>query len=98
MGNTGTFAINECIGTTQTSADDITPWDDGTNNQLLANDDIKVNSDGTLQSDFTEAVGTGSKWWTGINPVSSNGEPYANLDVDKGGNQSTHGPFHPVNL
>lgn len=28
----------------------------------------------------------------------ANGEPFPGFDVDIGANQSTHGPFHPVNL
>ena len=43
-------------------------------------------------------LGVGSKWWTGARPTSSSGEPYPDFDIDAGGVQSTHGPFHPSNL
>ena len=43
-------------------------------------------------------IGIGTKWWTGVNPVGYNGEPFSDFDTDPGAIQSTHGPFHPVNL
>jgi len=43
-------------------------------------------------------LGQGSKNWAGGNPTGKNGEPIADFDTDAGGNQSTHSPFHPVNL
>lgn len=46
----------------------------------------------------SQAVEAGHKWWSGANPIGYNGEPFAGLYPDIGAVQSTHGPFHPVNL
>lgn len=54
--------------------------------------------------DLTPTTGSdlymsGVKWWgTGARPTSANGEPYPDFDLDAGGCQSAHGPFHPGNL
>ena len=46
----------------------------------------------------TAPTGGGIKWWTGANPIGSNGEPFADFDTDVGCLQSTSGPFHPTKL
>lgn len=56
-----------------------------------------------LNNDFyplesSPLVATGTRWWTGSNPQGLDGEPYSDFDTDRGGIQSTLGPFHPVNL
>ena len=43
-------------------------------------------------------IGAGVKWWSGANLVGFNGEPFSDFGIDIGYIQSTHGPFHPVNL
>lgn len=43
-------------------------------------------------------IGVAERWWSGTNPISASGEPYPDFDIDAGGLQSTHGPFHPSNL
>lgn len=43
-------------------------------------------------------LGVALKWWSGANPISASGEPYPDFDIDAGGLQSAHGPFHPSNL
>lgn len=56
-----------------------------------------VNSDYSLSS-TSPCLGIASKWWTGPNPISAGGEPFSDWDIDIGGIQSKHSPFHPFNL
>lgn len=55
------------------------------------------NADGTLPAN-SPLIGTGSKFWSGANPISFTGEPYSDFDTDRGHIQSTYSPFHSVNL
>ena len=92
-----TFTINNNIG--KAIADANSEWSGGTGNHTLSNANIKLNPDGSLQSDFTEAVGTGVKWWgTAKRPISSNGKSYPDFDIDTGGIQSTYSLHDPSNL
>lgn len=47
-------------------------------------------------------VGTGKYWWSGVSlnllPFGNNSEPFSNVSVDIGPNQTIFDPFHPVNL
>jgi len=43
-------------------------------------------------------IGNGAKYWTGVNPIGVDGEPFSDIDTDMGANQSKHGPFHPTKL
>lgn len=93
---TVTYDIDECIA--ETVADGSGEWAGGTNNQTLTNANIKLNADGSLQEDFTEAIGTaanepGADAWI----VGANGNVYGNVNRDKGGMPSTFSPTHPKN-
>ena len=62
-----------------------------------------VTTDPQLDSNYnlsttSACLAAGVKWWTGPNPSGYNGEPFSDFDTDIGANQSTHSPFHPVNL
>jgi hypothetical protein len=56
-----------------------------------------ANSDFTLTSS-SALVGAGYKWWTGVNPIGADGEPFSDFDTDLGAYQSLHSDYHPSNL
>ena len=62
---------------------------------IIADPDIDSNY---IPNSTSPLIGTGSKWWTGPNPIGNNGEPFSDIDTDIGSVQSTYGPFHPKNL
>lgn len=43
-------------------------------------------------------VGAGNKWWSGVNPIGANGEPFSDWQTDIGGVQTLRGQFHPANM
>ncbi len=71
-------------------------YEDYTNGQVISDSDNF--SYAQAQGENSSAVGVGGKWWTGTNPSGLNGEPFSEFDTDCGSSQSTHGPFHPLNL
>ncbi len=81
----GTSAVNDGAATgTYSSTGDIS-------------DDPLFNEDYSLSKN-SPCVGIGVKYWTGVNPIGKDGEPFSDIDTDIGAIQSTHGPFHPKNL
>jgi len=51
------------------------------------------------QAKNSVGIGIGYKWWgNNPNPVGADGEPFSDFHTDIGSVQSTHSPFHPVNL
>lgn len=46
----------------------------------------------------SQAVASGTKWWSGENPIDMNGEPMADIQPSMGAYQSLDAPFHPMQL
>lgn len=84
-----TVDLNTLFGNT-TATQDITATNTDTSDPLLS-------SDRTFPSN-SPVIGQAIPAWTGANPTSSSGEPYSNIDTDRGHIQSTFSPFHPTNL
>lgn len=69
--------------------------------QTMSNSELRawLKTSRNLIPAISQLVGTGSpKWWgTAPRPKSCSGEPVPDINIDIGP-QSTHSPFHPVNL
>lgn len=93
------LTCSNCITDTYTETNS-TAWTLGSGNQSVEDADIEatgVGPTGALESD-SPAVGVGTKWWGAVvRPAGANGEPYPDVNLDKGGMQSTHSLTHPLN-
>ena len=60
---------------------------DASKNPLDDNDEL-INS--------SEFIGKGIRWWTGANPLGSDGYPFADVATDIGDKQTHYNPLHPA--
>lgn len=108
-GETALEIVGTGTGTITTTTHNCNVEGGATATSVDTNNDITSADPGLDGNNVPQAgsamLGGGIKWWdtstlntANSNPQGANGEPFSDIDTDVGGNQSTLGSFHPVNL